>query len=142
MPTAAEHEEPRQPPQRLKDPFSEWMLEVTVQLERLIARVAALEKSTDHNSTAVIGATAAATAAADAMARIAKAEEERLANDNDERRNRDAWMTRIWSSNAFQLLLVGLVIAVLNLFGISYLADRMIPAAPTQVQGPSDQEPR
>jgi hypothetical protein len=110
-----------------RDPTSEWMLEVTTHLERQTARLQAVEKSLDQNTAAVASAAAAATAAAMALGRIAKTEEDRLAFDREDRNHRNAWLARVWSSNAIQLLIVGLVVAVLNVLGVSYLVDRVFP---------------
>jgi len=110
-----------------QDPINEWMLEVTTLLERVNARLQAVEKSTDQNTGAVTAAAAAAAAAASALTRIAKTEEDRLTFERDQRKDRDAWATRVWSSNAFQLLLIGIVVAVLNVLGVSYIADRLLP---------------
>jgi len=128
------------PEPKQHDPVSEWMLEVTTLLERVNARLLAVEKSMDQNTAAVATAASASAAAATALTRIAKTDEDRLTFDKlaeerrvqertEDRNHRDAWFSRVWSSNAVQLLLLGLVIAVLNLLGISYIADRMLPFA-------------
>ena len=117
------------PDPKQQDPIADWMLEVTTLLERVNARLQAVEKSTDQNTVAVTTAAAAASAAAAALTRIAKTEEDRLTFEKDQRKDRDAWATRVWSSNAFQLLLIGIVVAVLNVLGVSYIADRLLPHA-------------
>ena len=110
-----------------RDPCAEWMLEVTTLLSHQTARLQAVEKSLDQNTTTVAAAAAAATSAAAALGRIAKTEEDRLAFDREDRNHRNAWLARVWSSNAIQLLIVGLVVAVLNVLGVSYLVDRVLP---------------
>lgn len=126
MPTPGENE--KRPP----DPIAEWMLEVSTTLTSLAARLQAVEKSVDQNTVAVTGASTAGSAAASALLRIARTEEERLTFDKEQTRlrqeqekldkaSREAWLTRLWSSQPFQLLCFGLVFFVLQGLGVSYV---------------------
>ena len=121
------------------DPVQEWMIESTRAIERLAGRLEAVEKSVDQNTGATLNSTAVAGAAATALTRIAKVEEDRLAFDKqnaqnklnsekEERGVREAWMNKLWTSQPLQLLLLGIVMVILNLLGVSYLADRFIPS--------------
>jgi len=132
------------------DPVAEWMIETTTALERLAARLQAVEKTVDQLHPRVDNATAAAAASAAALTRIAKAEEDRLAfekqvsletkeranrerterlqKEREEQERKDAWLTRVWSSQPLQLLLLGLVLVILNLLGLSYITERYAPS--------------
>jgi len=134
----------------LMDPVQEWMIESTRALERLGGRLEAVEKSVDQNTQATTAAAAAAGAAANALTRIAKVEEDRLAfdvanakakkeSDKEERGMREAWMNRLWTSQPLQLLLLGVVMVILNLLGVSYLADKFVPSVtPPAIESPAE----
>lgn len=114
---------PSMPPGK-PDPTMAWMSEVTLGLERVSGRQAAVEKSLDQLTTEVRDAAGASGAAAEALARIAKAEEDRLVLMREQAREGRQWKERIWSSQPFQLLMTGVVMAVLQLLGVAYLATK------------------
>ena len=149
MPDQLERPAAHLPP--LSDPVEAWMIEVTAAMERLSARMAAVEKSLDQNTSVVSSAAATSVAAVAALTRIAKVEEDRLqwekettmeraSRERDDRKSRDVWMTRLWSSQPIQLLAVGIVMALLNFLGLQYFTARVmvVPNAPTapSAQGP------
>jgi hypothetical protein len=118
------------------DPIAEWMLEMTASLERLSARVQAVEKSTDGLGGAVASSNATAAAAASALMRIAKTEEGRLAfetrvhegklkAEQEDKRRSDQWLQRIWSAQPVQLAVLGLVLALLQYLGVSHMMSEL-----------------
>lgn len=121
---------------RSTDPVAAWMSEVTLLVEQLTGRLKAVEKSVDGVVSEVRTATDTAKMAAAALTRIAKAEEsqaqtardrlegDRLQDKND-RKNRDKWATRLWESPAVQMLLTGVVLAILQFLGVAYLATHL-----------------
>lgn len=122
----------------MADPIAEWMAEVSTSLANLAARQQAVEKSIDQNTVAVTNASSAAAAAANALTRIAKTEEDRLKfekdqaktraeQDRDDKINRNAWMTKLWTSQWVQLLIAGLVFFVLQALGVGYVIRNMLP---------------
>lgn len=98
--------------------YAAWMTEVTVGQERTDGRVQALEKSVDLN-------TAATKAVADALEHLARERSEGNRLQSEANKARAEWAHRIWNAPAVQLLLAGAVIALLNLLGVAYLAQRM-----------------
>ena len=120
------------------DPIAEWMLEMTAALERLSARVGATEKSVDQQGIALAVNTSTAAAAANALLRIAKAEEERLVFDRQQtitkkeedaaaKLRSDQWFQRFWESQAVQLLFLGVVLAILQYLGVSQMMNELHP---------------
>jgi hypothetical protein len=126
------------------DALGGWITEVTVGMERMVARQEAVEKSVDGLSKEVRAAEATAARAATVLERIAKAEEDRFlfmreeaeraaaaadraakAEEKNAARTltaREEWRKRVWESPAFQLLIIGFVVSALNLLGVGYLA--------------------
>jgi hypothetical protein len=123
------------------DPLSEWMLEMTAALERLSARVQATEKTVDQQGITLAVNTSTAAAAASALLRIAKAEEDRLVFDRQQTVSRkeaeaaaklrsDQWFQRFWESQAVQLLFLGIVLALLQYLGVSQMMNELHSATP------------
>ena len=109
-------------PPSAADPTAKWMTEVTVGMVTHSGRIGAMEKSVDGLKGEVRASTEAAKAAVAALERIAKAEEERNRNEKDAAKARERWAERIWSSQPFQLLLLGIASAVVQLMGVAYIA--------------------
>jgi hypothetical protein len=129
------------PPPKAMDPIAEWMLEMTASLERLSARVQAAEKSVDQHGIALTANNATAAAAASALTRIAKTEEDRLVFERQleaakkedaaaEKLRSDQWMQRFWGSQAVQLLFLGIVLALLQYLGVSHMLSQIKGVAP------------
>lgn len=70
------------------------------------------------------------------LVRIASAEEERTLTIKDAERERreenkrmieqrSAWMSKLWANQAVQLLLMGLVMFILQLLGLSWMANKI-----------------
>lgn len=70
------------------------------------------------------------------LMRIASAEEERTLTIKDAERERreenkrmieqrSAWMSKLWANQAVQLLLMGLVMFILQLLGLSWMANKI-----------------
>lgn len=83
----------------------------------------AVEKSLDGLKAEVQAANRSATATEGYLKRIAEAEEARLAQTREQEQRRDAWMARLWSSGPVQMFLMLLVAGLLNLLGLSWMAD-------------------
>lgn len=141
--TAAQQSLP--PDERRSSSGDGWMLEVTVNLEQLNSRMGAVEKSLDgvaaevRKSTGDLAAEVRTAAeiskvAVEALTRIAKAEEERAGAESDRNKIllkdnevRERWAERIWSSPAFQVLLSGVVLGVLQFLGVTYVVSQLPP---------------
>lgn len=115
------------------DPFKSWMGEVTIWLERLAARMKALEKACEQFADVVKRSTDVSVQTAGALDRLAKAQEnanqlerERAAAaaklDRERERSKERWLGRFWESQAVQILLVGLVVSILQFMGLGYFA--------------------
>lgn len=59
-----------------------------------------------------------------ALVRIATAEERRTALAEQAEQRREAWLAKVWNSPAGQLLLMGVVMGILQIIGMSWLAQR------------------
>jgi hypothetical protein len=86
----------------------------------------------DAHGTIVASSNATAAAAASALMRIAKAEEDRLAfetrmhegklkTEREDKLRSDQWLQRVWSSQPVQLVVLGLVLALLQYLGVSHM---------------------
>jgi len=118
-----------------QDAVSEWMNEVTERITEQNGRLQAVEKTVDEMKMGPMKD------AREALQRIAKVEEERLKHDTkiEEERarrekedgdRRDKWLERVFSSSWFQLLMVGLVVAALNILGVAWVSHLMLPSPP------------
>lgn len=124
-----------------EDAASVWMREVTLNMEQLSGRVIVVEKSVDTLAIEVRRATDVSQISAQALERIAKAEEERAAAAKEQnkltRENQklaERWAGRVWGSPAFQMLLTGTVMAALQFMGVAYIMNRLPPVElPTEV---------
>lgn len=114
----------------------------------------AVEKSTDKLATEIREELGNSRRAAEALERMARTEEERLTfekedrterkerekeerevrvkQDREDRKVREDWKKRIWESQAFQMLMLGLVMGFFQLLGFGYLVNRLLPASPPQ----------
>jgi hypothetical protein len=120
------------------DPATAWMIALTRAMERLIARLEALEKAADSNSALLSASLRYGEAAAAALARIAAAEEARtamMAREEEEtvrqRVAREHFLSRVWASDAAKLLIMGVVMAVLNFLGVGALMSGAVPGVAT-----------
>jgi hypothetical protein len=118
-----------------QDAVSEWMNEVTERITEQNGRLQAVEKTVDEMKMGPMKD------AREALQRIAKVEEDRLKHEakieedrarreSSDSERRDKWFERIFSSSWFQLLMVGLVVAALNVLGVAWVSHLMLPAAP------------
>lgn len=114
----------------------ELALRGVVALEGVKSRLENVEKEIDRSKSTLGDTADVLKEVRTILARIANAEEERTLTIKDaererrEEKKRDeaeraAWAVKIWSNQAVQLLLMGLVMAILQLLGLSWMADRI-----------------
>lgn len=96
-------------------------------VEATRAQVAAVEKSVDQMQLLLTNSTATAARAADALDRIARAEESRAAALQVQAKDREAFFIRLWESRTGQILLIVLLSVLLNLVGMPWMVQRIIP---------------
>ena len=126
-----------------EDLTAAWMAELTagvVDLRQaavdLRAGQTAVEKSIDGLAKELHEEMKNSRAAASALESMAKLERERLdldkedrktrdRRDQEERKTREDWKKRIWESQAFQTLLTGVVLGLLQLAGFGWLANTL-----------------
>jgi RNA recognition motif-containing protein len=147
MPNRTRTEVPPEEP--TVDVTSNWMSEMTSGLIELRESQGAIlveiregqkavEKSTDKLATEIREELGNSRRAAEALERMAKAEEERLKlekedraervkQEREDRKVREDWKKRIWESQAFQMFMLGLVMGFFQLVGFGYLVDRLAP---------------
>lgn len=94
-------------------------------IERVHARLEAIEKSVDTLSKEVNVAKDVGAKAETALNRIAATEEKRAAIEERAENQRQTWIQRIWESQAFKILLIGFVAFLLKLLGVTFALDKV-----------------
>jgi hypothetical protein len=125
------------------------MREVTLNMEQLSGRIVIVEKSVDNLISEVRRSGDVTNLAAQALDRIAKAEEDRATGEKernkilrDAGRRSERWFDRVWETPATQLLLTGVVMAVLQFLGVAYMATKFQAPLPAPVrEGVEDVRP-
>jgi hypothetical protein len=140
------------PQEEAADVTSNWMSEMTSGLiamresqHNILVEIRegqrAVEKSTDNLATEIREEMGNSRRSADALERMAKAEEERfkfekeeraerVKVEKEERKIREDWKKRLWESQAVQILMLGVVLGFFQLIGFGYLVDRIVPQSP------------
>lgn len=94
--------------------------------ERLYARMDALDRTLREDMRRDVEVLLELARRSDsALSRIATAEERRTAIAEKAEERREAWLTRLWSSPAGQLLVVAVVVGLMQVFGLSWLAEQI-----------------
>lgn len=91
------------------------------------AGLVAVEKSVDQMRDVVAHASATADRAADALDRIAKAEEDRTSVLKAQVEERGAIFAQVWKSQPTQLLLILAVLGLAQVLGLRWLVEAYLP---------------
>ena len=94
-------------------------------IERVHARLEAIEKALDALNKEVGIAKDAGAKAESALNRIASTEEKRAAIEERAEAQRQTWIQRVWESQAFKILLIGFAAFLLKLLGVTFALDKV-----------------
>lgn len=114
----------------------ELALRGVVAIEGVKSRLENVEKGLDKSQQQLIDHAELMKEVRGILVRIASAEEERTLTIKDAERERreenkrmieqrSAWMSKLWANQAVQLLLMGLVMFILQLLGLSWMANKI-----------------